>query len=193
MTRSRGPRPSFSRLVVDGAEPATFWGGLRRAPEATAGFHYKRRLRSGVRRSGLRLQMVRGGRWGGVVRQGGRPFRPAVALLLLHVLLEVGPLEALVGRAVAQHEVHVVAPEAEEREACRAKAEGSHLWRELGGELRRPRPASEVALNQGSAHWVARRCSPGPRSPPRQALSVHSGAVFLGEAWGRFADQRQGR
>ncbi len=40
----------------------------------------------------------------------------------------------------------MVAPEAEEREACRAKAEGPRLWRDLGRELRRPRPASEEAL-----------------------------------------------
>ena len=30
-----------------------------------------------MRRSGLSLQMVQGGRWGAVVRQGGRPFAAA--------------------------------------------------------------------------------------------------------------------
>ena len=43
--------------------------------------------RSGVRRSGLRLQMVQRGRWGGVVKQSGRRFEPAGATLCIRSTL----------------------------------------------------------------------------------------------------------
>ncbi len=59
------------------AENPQLWGGLNRAPEARASFRAARAALRGVRRSELSLQMVQGGRWGGVVRQGGGHFQPA--------------------------------------------------------------------------------------------------------------------
>ena len=57
-------------------ENPQLWGGLSRAPAATASFRAAQAALR-VRRSGLSLQMAQGGRWGGVVRQGRRHFQPA--------------------------------------------------------------------------------------------------------------------
>ena len=63
-----------SGLAVESGESST---GLRQAPEATASFQAAQR-RSVVLRSGLSLQIVQGGRWGGVLKQGRGHFPPVV-------------------------------------------------------------------------------------------------------------------
>ena len=114
-------------------EHPQLWAGLTRAAEAMASFQAAQ-AQSGVRRGGPSLPTVQGGRWGGVVRQGGGHFQPAA----LRLSEELAQPHRVVGRElVLRHEGVEVVHHASEVRLGRSGEIGGEIDGEIDGEVGR--------------------------------------------------------
>ena len=124
-----------------------------------------------MRRSELSLPMVQGGRWGGAVRQRGRPFNrlrlERVAVLMKHLLLE--PL----------------APDAQ-----RQRGQRGELAAQQGGAQREVEDAEELGLLLGdSGPKVLDDFGSGPKRAAGATASFRAAQAALRGAWERREPQ----